>query len=128
MNEKLFDIYPWVLPKRDLTSAHSVASISSNEYIKQLLLLNQSVLCYDSSLLISSHHSGEFLWNCLLIKLLRSLLSIQQVVQENKFDVTHRILLVMTNHTRTHYDLMLRKHVSLIYTFILTPFTTAFSY
>ena len=135
MSEKLFDFFPWTLPKRDFLQPTSSSSSSSsnvfqtstsallqNDYIHQLLLLNQNIVCFDSSCLITSHHSGIFAWNCLLIKILRSILSVFPL--DSDVVPAFNVVLVLTNNTRNHFDLLLRKHVRLIpntiYTILLT--------
>jgi hypothetical protein len=122
MNEKLTDYYPWNLPQRDVSYSAKPAGLASstplsssglaslNEYIHQLLLLSNTLLCYDSSLLISSHHSGAFLWKNLLIKLLKSLASIYPFGDSSA--PGHCLLLVLTSQSRNSLELLVRKHVS----------------
>jgi hypothetical protein len=125
MNEKLTDYYPWNLPQRDVSYQAKPAGIASapplsssglaslNEYIHQLLLLSNTMLCYDSSLLISSHHSGAFLWKYLLIKIMKSLASIYPFSDSFPSLVpSHCLLLIFTIQSRNSLELLLRKHVS----------------
>lgn len=64
----------------------------------------QHVLCLDSSSLIASNHSGEFLFTSLLLKLL------QQINVSKQPETLPRVILVLTNHVRSHYEVILRKN------------------
>lgn len=113
LQQKIYDFYPFT-NSRLSSSSLSLPTNDPNVELQQLLLIHQTILCLDCTYFVSSHHSGEFLFNCLLIKLLSSLLNYslrKQSTDDNDETTNYQILLVLANHTRDHYDSILRKQV-----------------
>jgi hypothetical protein len=85
LSQSLFDFYPW-----DTTVAPTSITAATASSVKPE---SQRILVVDAD-----SGSGEFAFNSLLIKYIKQ---------------GEKVMLVSTNHSRRHYEYILRKYVRL---------------
>ncbi len=84
-------------------------------------LESHCILCLDQSALVNTSHSGEFLFTTLLLKLLQNAhlaksstegVTSSSGKQHGSVGSLTKVVLVLTNHNRQHYEAIIKKNVS----------------